>query len=787
MIRIRNGNFLIDGKETFLYGGEFHYFRVPKSNWRDILRQLKDAGMNLVSTYIPWKFHEAKEGEIDLTGETLPEKDLKSFLDLVKEEGMYCLVRPGPYVMAEIIDHGVPSWFIDNYPEARAKTKDGQDHPSRIVSYLHPVYLEKVEKWYNEVCLIVKNYQKSVNGPIILFQLDNEVGMFHWVTNTPDFNTVTLQQFARYLKNRYTPGQFEKTFRYPYEKLEEFVKVVVPNPDGHHADAIRNEYSLFMREHYRNYLEYLKSLAEKNGIEVPFVVNVHGFHTVDLLKRGTMYPIGLSQLLEAAKIENTVLAGDYYIGNIEYDNYIDIVLANAFTRSIQWKEQPLFSAEFQGGCISDRPKLQPTTFDLTTRLCIADGMNGVNFYMFVGGENYENIGIHGRRHDWQAPLTSDGKKRPHYEKIQHLGKMLNVYGHYLSDTKPEVDLYLGFYPDYYMTDYQDVHTEPVMKTIQDERERFMHDGIARGLRLKNYIFDACNLLEDGDINPQKVKHLFVFSTKWMDQDIQEKLFRYVENGGCLVLFPTIPEMTMKNEPCTLLKDYIGVAIEGYKYNGFAKVNDLDNIKYNRVEIYRNVDGVFAWTEDGNEPVAFSKQSRKGKLIVFGLATEFDFNYKFEIIGYLTKMAQISKRFELEEEIDITVRTHEDGRMFFFLTNFDEYPKLTSIRYKGNKLFGGKKISIPPRTGLILPFNMPIYDDLQIVSSTCEIIDITHDHNQLQLTLKLAQEHEEIEFISNCWFPKRDENTFSVKNFENNRFTINIHSRNSIEQIVLTKR
>lgn len=97
----------------------------------------------MISTYVPWIFHEYEEGVTDLTGTSRPERDFQTFLQLVKEEGMYCLVRPGPYVMAEIIDHGVPTWFIENYPEAVAKTNAGEIHPTRVVSYSHPTFLEK--------------------------------------------------------------------------------------------------------------------------------------------------------------------------------------------------------------------------------------------------------------------------------------------------------------------------------------------------------------------------------------------------------------------------------------------------------------------------------------------------------------------------------------------------------------------------------------------------------------------------------------------------------------------
>jgi beta-galactosidase len=775
LISIQDEKIMINGEEVLLFGGELHYFRVPRQEWRTRIRQMRDAGVNMISTYVPWIFHEIEEGVIDLKGKTRPERDLQSFLEIVGEEGMHCLVRPGPYVMAEVVDHGVPTWFIEKYPEAVAKKQDGEIHPTRVVSYTHPVFLEKVENWYKDVCSVIAPFQVNNGGPVILFQLDNEVGMFHWVTNTPDYNETTLAEFETYLKNKYTPADFEFMFRIPFEQIHEFARSMTKKPEVICAHSLRNEYSLFLRNHYRRFIEHLKKSAEDKGIKVPFVVNIHGFHTVDLLKRGTMYPIGISQLLETAKIENVLMAGDYYIGNIEYDSYIDIVLANAFTRAIQWKEQPLFSAEFQGGSIHDKPRLQPTTFDLTTRLCVADGMNGVNYYMFVGGENYENIGLFGRRHEWQAPLSSDGGKRPHYFLIQHLGQMFKTFEKSLLNTKPKTDTCLGFYPDYYMTEFYDEYTREMITEIQHGREMYVYNGIAKGLRSNNIIFEAKNLL-DNMINPEEIPVLWVYSTHWMDEDVQRKLISYLENGGTLILYPSIPVKTMKNIPCTLLRDYINVPIKGSKKDGFVQIGDIDNVSVGYMQTYEYTDGAFAWSEDEQRDIiAFEKLLGKGKLIMFGIGMDMDFSYKNDVIVNLAARAGVKTRFTLQDDIDITVRSNTDGSRFFFLHNFDEYKKETTITYKGETLFGGKKIVIPPRKGLMLPENVFLREDLKIVYGTGELYKVTEENDRLLLFLKGPHDEEEFVFHSSKWTPVETED-ISVQIRANEKYSITISKR-----------
>src|SRR6188472_1171004 len=62
------GAFTLNGRRMFLYDGELHYFRVRPELWRPGLERLKAAGMNTVSTYLPWVWHEPEEGRFDFAG-----------------------------------------------------------------------------------------------------------------------------------------------------------------------------------------------------------------------------------------------------------------------------------------------------------------------------------------------------------------------------------------------------------------------------------------------------------------------------------------------------------------------------------------------------------------------------------------------------------------------------------------------------------------------------------------------------------------------------------------------
>ena len=93
---IRDDQFMKDDKSFNLRSGSLHYFRVPPAYWRDRIQRLKSLGLNSVTTYVPWNFHEEEEGKYTFSGQA----NVSSFLQLVQEEGLLVIFRPGPYICA---------------------------------------------------------------------------------------------------------------------------------------------------------------------------------------------------------------------------------------------------------------------------------------------------------------------------------------------------------------------------------------------------------------------------------------------------------------------------------------------------------------------------------------------------------------------------------------------------------------------------------------------------------------------------------------------------------------
>lgn len=154
----RNG-FIINGKREFLIGGEFHYFRVPAEMWEDRLQKMKATGANLISVYIAWNMHEPEEGKQRWDGDY----DLDRFLTLCEKYGFYVLIKPGPYICAELDFGGHPDWLIK-------KVANGEFR----IRMLDEKYLELCKYWYKSCAGQIHSHLITNGGTIIAAQVENE-------------------------------------------------------------------------------------------------------------------------------------------------------------------------------------------------------------------------------------------------------------------------------------------------------------------------------------------------------------------------------------------------------------------------------------------------------------------------------------------------------------------------------------------------------------------------------------------------------------------------------------
>jgi beta-galactosidase len=153
-------NWMLDGKPFVIRSGEMHYPRVPRAYWRDRMRKMKSLGLNTLCTYVFWNLHEPRPGEFDFSGNL----DLAEYLRTAQAEGLWVLLRPGPYICSEWDFGGMPAWLLAT-PDMKVRSTD-------------PRFLAAAEGYMKRVGREAAGLQVSRGGPILMVQVENEYGSF---------------------------------------------------------------------------------------------------------------------------------------------------------------------------------------------------------------------------------------------------------------------------------------------------------------------------------------------------------------------------------------------------------------------------------------------------------------------------------------------------------------------------------------------------------------------------------------------------------------------------------
>jgi beta-galactosidase len=157
---VQGRDFMLNGQPFVVRSGEMHYPRIPRPYWRHRMKMAKAMGLNTICTYVFWNLHEAHEGRFDFSDNL----DLGEFLKTAKEEGLYAIVRPGPYVCSELDFGGFPAWLY-KYPAMKVRSTD-------------PRFLRASERYLERVGREVKPHLAKNGGNVFMVQVENEYGSY---------------------------------------------------------------------------------------------------------------------------------------------------------------------------------------------------------------------------------------------------------------------------------------------------------------------------------------------------------------------------------------------------------------------------------------------------------------------------------------------------------------------------------------------------------------------------------------------------------------------------------
>jgi beta-galactosidase len=558
-IQIDKTCFRIDGEPVYLNAGEFHYFRVPRPDWERRMELFKEAGGNALATYIPWLIHEPEEGTFDF-GADKGTTDLVGFLETARALDLYVIARPGPYQYSELIYGGLPGWLFERYPEVQAQTPEGKPFGLPSVSYLHPLFLEKVRAWFEAVVPILAARTVSRDGPIALTQFDNELMGIHIWFGGLDYNPATMGygdhggHYPRFLARRY--GDIATLNAHYDAEYASFAEVPPLPPTQAPADPVQRADILRMRDTFDGYVaaatEYAQRLCamlRELGIDTPLIHNA---------ANPTMNTYFV-ELVAAMAEEEFLLGSDHYYNlgqswpqNNPTPQYArKVLLSNEELRLMGF---PPTILELPSGSASDWPPITASDAKACYMTNLAYGMKGHNYYVFTGGPNPPGVGETTDLYDYGAPIGAQGQVRPLYHAQAQVGAFIDAHP-WLVESERVHDCRIGI-------SFEDARSEQYWSRRGDVRVsppeawRFMQAGLLT-TALCAALSPAFVNLDSDDWVADTTTPLLIAASARMPRDQQARLVTFLENGGRLLIAPILPYLDENLAPCTRLADALG--------------------------------------------------------------------------------------------------------------------------------------------------------------------------------------------------------------------------------------
>lgn len=545
----------IDGRTRLLYGGEVQYYRIRDSEgdpsrthamWVETLDRVASIG-NLVTAYVPWDWHERREGRFDFGGI----RDLDRFLSLCGERDLAVVIKPGPFINSEwprgVGSFGaVPNWFRARHVDALARTPQGTPFSTDPFgrpfgyqpSFFAPAFRAAVRRWFSALAPILRRWiERRV---IFSLQIDNETNFYFGCRYTVDYSLPALKSYRDYLSERY--GAIEALNAAYGSEFPDFARVAPPA-----AAPRRDADPIESRRHHdwfeagqvgiAEYHGFLRRTWEGLGIREPEVLfctndSPHAFPGRELLlwDGPRKSEAGLA-MLDAYPRQFPTSGGrpaDYpwltaYFSKrfrAANDRY-------SFAGDAPRATGKCYGAELEGGLFElpllRRPlRVPPETTAQVLLQHLGRGSALAAVYVLRAGLNGDRRAYFGN-----AALDLEGRTTKRWQVLERFGRLIRLHGEALlasEELRSEVALLID-----------DEHVAPAVGALHPGRLQVEEAASLLGW-LESAGFDA-PLLSTRDLSLADVKayRLIVFlNPGLLPQGPADALLRYVEGGGHLL-------------------------------------------------------------------------------------------------------------------------------------------------------------------------------------------------------------------------------------------------------------
>ncbi len=497
-VEIRDRLIRVGKKRVPLVSGEVHYWRLNPRYWGEILNRVREMGIGIVASYVPWDYHEYQRGKFDFTGRTDETRNLKRFLELTREKGFWVILRPGPYIYSEWPNEGVPGYAYRYHR-------------------LHPKFLKYAKDYLSRVARVIRPFLATRSrGHVILLQADNEIdpwpdtfGHQYGLDGKPGL-------FQSFLKELYQ-GNLQKlnerwgTRYQSFDETSPYIATMFKDEPGlalkGDKELNRNiDYFKFKYHYSHEYARWSVETFRSLGIDVPLYLNLYPFfYAHDWLEmRSAADLIGID-LYPSSELSEDKFEQRKLMDKIRYLKSISPIPYLAEFAAGVWHTR-----HYESGVLT------PNHYRLITFSALLGGASGWNWYMLVNRDNW-----------YMSPINEWG--RPRLELYEVFKQLVSVFRQMNPPSlKKLTDVAVTFNPIQYAARTL-THDSPILVALYDADVDYS-------------VYDPRT-----EVPPAKV--IFYSGNQWLERRAQANLRSYVEGGGTLIAFRNFPRKDDRFEPC----------------------------------------------------------------------------------------------------------------------------------------------------------------------------------------------------------------------------------------------
>lgn len=555
----RGGWFVEDGKPRPFVTADYPYYRDDPRNWGDRLAALARMGVDAVTTYVPWRHHQpSAQRPPDLVGRTDPRRDAGRFVRLAAEAGLSAVVKPGPFIHAEVNYGGLPDWVspvndqrIEPVLDASgvpmtwsgsSRGPDGTPVAWPLPAPLDPVFDELALSWLRAVGEQLVRPHSAPHGPIVAVQIANE--------------------------GIYTDGSrclwdmdFSASALAAHHRLHAPLGGEPPAPPGIvAADVDPLQRMAWGQTQAERFADVFRRWSATVGAAVPTVVN---------LNPPAAEPGALDSWL--ARTQPWRWAGVRY----GFTNWVGPVAGNDESRA-----RYVMAAKLAPGCnyeenwgfsvLYEKAFTDPATCLHQTVLALACGATGYNLYTGVATSTWglDLDRFHDRPYPDCPPIGPHGEETEKVAAARALAGYLRRHGTEWSSGRPARSAVIGYWAPHAAAAAWNPRTaghgnhRPVPAC--GEFLRAWHDA-ARIYQLDFGLWD----LDDPGSDPAAAAGrasgrgtgipLVVPTWRYLPRPQQRLLTSHIADGGRLIIVGEMPAFDLEGRSCLLLHDAIHAA------------------------------------------------------------------------------------------------------------------------------------------------------------------------------------------------------------------------------------